>query len=135
VSAGQVTQDAAVGGAAAAASIAAIPIIGPGLAIEAGIAMAAAIEATFGPAVLVGAAAAGGFGELPADMNVFAHKKEMILPADIAVPLRAQLRSGGVGGGGGVTFKDCHFSGMTKETVNVLGNMLIRGGRLAGARL
>ena len=134
VSAGEVAQDAAVGGAAAAASIAAIPIIGPALAMEAGMGMYAAIMGTFLPMVMVGAAAAGGFGELPADMNVALHKKEMVLPADIAVPLRAQLRSGGVGGGSGM-FNNCQFYGVAKETVTLLANQMIRGARLAGARL
>ena len=134
VAIGEVTQDAAVGGAAAAASIAAIPIIGPGLAIEAGLAMAAAIEGTFLPAVMVGAAAKGGFGDIPADMLVQTHAKEMILPADIATPLRAQLRNGGVGGGG-MAFNNCTFTGVAKETVTLLANQMIRGARLAGARL
>jgi tape measure domain-containing protein len=129
-----VAQDAAVGGAAAAASIAAIPIIGPGLAIEAGLAMYGSILGTFLPLVLAGASAKGGFGELPHDMLVSAHAKEMILPADIAVPLRAQLRNGGVGSGG-VSFPNCTFNGVTRDTIDMLGNMLIRKARFAGAKL
>jgi hypothetical protein len=123
-----------VGGAAAAASIAAIPIIGPGLAIEAGMGMYAAILGTFLPLVLAGASAAGGFGELPANMLVQAHAKEMILPADIATPLRAQLRNGGVGGGG-LQIHIGQMTGVAKETVTLLANQMIRGARLAGARL
>jgi hypothetical protein len=134
VSAGQVASDAAVGGAAAAASIAAIPIIGPALAIEAGVAMYGAILGTFMPLVLAGAAAKGGFGDVPRDMSVLLHQKEMVLPADIAVPLRAQLRGGG-GVGGGLQIHIGTMHGVARETVDLLAGQIVRQARLAGARI
>ena len=134
VDSGQVASEAAVGGAAAAASIAAIPIVGPAMALEAGMGMYAAILGTFQPLVLAGASAAGGFGDIPANMLVQTHAKEMILPADIATPLRAQLRNGGMGSGG-FTLNIGTMQGVAKETVNLLANQIIRGARLSGARI
>jgi hypothetical protein len=134
VDSGQVASEAAVGGAAAAASIAAIPIVGPAMALEAGMGMYAAILGTFLPLVLAGASAAGGFGDIPANMLVQTHAKEMILPADIATPLRAQLRNGGMGSGG-FTLNIGTMQGVAKETVNLLANQIIRGARLSGARI
>lgn len=92
-----VTSYAAVGGAAAAASTAAIPIIGPELALGVGAGVMAAILATYSAP----AAAAGGF-DVPAGLNPVTqlHQKEMVLPAHIADPLRNAI-AGGMGGGGG----------------------------------
>jgi hypothetical protein len=91
----EITAEAGVAGAAAAAQTAAIPGVGPFMAIEAGEAMAAAVEAAFLPY----ASAAGGF-DIPAGMNPVTqlHAQEMVLPAHIANPLRESLAGGGLGG-------------------------------------
>lgn len=87
----QVTGLSGVAGAAAFASTAAIPIVGPALAPAAA---AAAVAATL--AFLPLAAAAKGWGEVPKDgMTTQLHKKEMVLPAWIAEPMRQQLKAGG----------------------------------------
>ncbi len=75
-----------VAGAAAFASTAAIPIIGPALAPGAA---AAAVAATMAFAPI--AAASGGWGEIDRDQMAMVHKKEMILPAWIAEPFRKSL--------------------------------------------
>lgn len=82
---------AAVSGAAAFAATAAIPIVGPAMAPGAA---AAAYGATAAFAPL--AVAAKGY-DIPAGTNplVQAHEQEMILPANIAVPLRAMLKGAG----------------------------------------
>lgn len=86
----QVIGAGAVGGAAAAASIAAIPIVGPGLAIEAGEAMMAAIISTFAP---VAAFARG--GDVPTDMIAMVHGGEHVVNADISAGLRGLLNAQG----------------------------------------
>lgn len=135
VDAGEVAGAAAVGGAAAAASTAAIPIIGPALAMEAGLAMYGAILGTFLPLALAGFSAKGGFGDVPFDgMPGILHAKEMVLPADIAVPLRAQLRNGGLGSGG-FSIHIGSMSGVTRETVGMFAGQMVRQLRLSGARV
>jgi len=78
---------AAVGATAAGASAAAIPIIGPELAPEAAASTYAALEAFAGLA-----SAEGGWSEVPEDGVITElHKKEMVLPASIADPLRQAI--------------------------------------------
>jgi len=86
----QVLSEAGIGAAAAFASTAAIPIVGPALAPGAAAAALASIM-SFMPL----ASAAGGWGEVPGDQMAMVHKKEMILPAWIAQPLRQSLKSPG----------------------------------------
>ena len=87
-----VGHEAAVAGAATTASIAATGPVGVAAAPAAGAAMMAEVLATFGPM----AAAAKGF-DVPAGLNPYTHlhEQEMVLPADIAGPLRESLRGGG----------------------------------------
>ena len=82
---------APVAGAAAFASTAAIPIVGPALAPGAAAGAMAAV-ASMAPL----AVAEKGF-DIPAGQNPLTqlHQKEMVLPAHIAEPLRAMLRSAG----------------------------------------
>lgn len=82
---------APVAGAAAFASTAAIPIVGPVLAPEAA---AAAMGAVY--ALMPLAAASKGY-DIPAGVNPLTqlHEKEMVLPAYLAEPLRGMLRSAG----------------------------------------
>jgi hypothetical protein len=85
---GAIAAYAAEAAAAAYASICAIPIIGPFIA-PAFAAEAYAATMAWQAAVAV---AERGWGEVPDDnMPTLLHKKEMVLPADIAVPLRAAL--------------------------------------------
>lgn len=130
VDVGEVAGAAAVGGAAAAASTAAIPIIGPALAMEAGAAMYAAILGTYGPLAMFKQG-----GVVGDDMLAGLHKNEMVLPADIAVPLRSMVRGQALQPGmGGIHFYG-PVTGVTRETVDLLANKLIRGARFAGARI
>lgn len=82
----KITAEAAAGGAAAAASTAAIPIVGPALAIPAGVGMTSAINATFLPMV---ASAAKGW-DLPAGgpFPAVLHSREMVLPENQADVIR-----------------------------------------------
>jgi hypothetical protein len=92
----QIAHKAAVAAAGAYAAIASIPIVGPFLA------PAAAAAALFGVMKLAQSvfSAEGGWGEVPADgMQTTLHKKEMVLPAQFADPLRQMLLSGPSQGG------------------------------------
>lgn len=84
-----VTSNAAVAGAAAFASTAAIPIIGPELA-PAAAAAAFAGAMTFAPL----ASAAGGFWQVPSDQLAQIHTDEMVLPSWAAGPLRSIIGGG-----------------------------------------
>lgn len=89
--------NAAEGASGAAASQAAIPFIGPGLAIG-------AFAATMG--LILGArsmihSSAGGEWQVPTDRLNMVHKNETILPAHIAGPLRDMVAGGGGAAGGG----------------------------------
>ena len=85
-----VTSNAAVAGSGAAAAVAATPFIGPELALTEGAATMASVEGMFGSVAF----AAQGWGEVPYDnMPTLLHKKEMVLPAQYATPLRAMLSS------------------------------------------
>jgi hypothetical protein len=87
--------------AAVYASIAAIPYVGPFLAPV----MAAGAAATLFGYIGRISSAAGGF-DIPSGMNPITqlHQEEMVLPRDIANPLRESLAGGGgVGGGTNIT--------------------------------
>ena len=91
---------AGVAGAAGVSSAAAIPYYGWMIAPEAGMADYAAAMAFSGMGLL---SAAGGAWEIPEDQLAMVHKKESILPANIAEPLRNMVE-GGSSMGGGDTF-------------------------------
>jgi hypothetical protein len=125
----EVLGEAAVGGAAAAASTAAIPIIGPELAPEAGAAMYAIIAGTYGPLATFSEG-----GMVPEDMIALVHKGEYVLSAE-------KTAAASVGGntGAGDThlhfdFSGAHFTGgITDGQVRDIFNRGIRSAKLAGA--
>lgn len=82
----EVTTNAAVAAAGAYKSTVVIPFIGP---VAAPAAAALALAAVLGFASLI--SAKGGMGEVDKDQLAMVHKKEMILPAWIAEPLRQSL--------------------------------------------
>ncbi|TXH41841.1 MAG: hypothetical protein E6Q97_36760 [Desulfurellales bacterium] len=88
---------AGVAGAAGVSSAAAIPYYGWAMAPEAGMLDYAAAMAFSGMSML---SAAGGAWDIPEDQMAMVHKKESILPADIAEPLRESVEGGTLGGGG-----------------------------------
>jgi hypothetical protein len=94
----------AVAAAAAFASTAAIPIVGPAAAPAAATAAEAAVMA-FAPM----ASAAGGWERVPADQMAMIHKNEQVLPASYAEGLRNLVKNGG---GGGDTHVHANFSGV-----------------------
>lgn len=88
----QIAHKAAVAAAGAYAAIASIPVVGPFLA------PAAAAAALFGVMKLASSvfSAEGGWGEVPYDgAQTVLHKKEMVLPAKYADPLRNMLTGAG----------------------------------------
>lgn len=89
----QISNAAAVGAANAFAATAAIPIVGPELAPAAAAVADTSILSLISQVV---ASAAGGY-DIPAGINPITqlHAEEMVLPADIATPLRGALRNGG----------------------------------------
>lgn len=88
---GSINADAARAGAAAYASIAAIPIVGPAMAPAAS-ATAWADTMAFSGEIAV---AERGLGSVPYDnFPALLHKRESVLPAEMAVPLRAMLKNG-----------------------------------------
>lgn len=91
----QISTSAAVGAAGAAAATAPIPFVGPALAPAAA---AAALAMILGFGAMI-ASAEGGY-DIPGGTNPLTqlHEKEMVLPAHIAEPLRASLRSAGPAG-------------------------------------
>jgi hypothetical protein len=93
----RITANAAVAASGAAASVAAIPIYGWAMAPAVAAETFAATEAWAAAAV----AAAGGF-DIPRGLNPITqlHQEEMVLPANLANPLREQLADGGGMGGG-----------------------------------
>lgn len=90
-----ISAEGAKAGAGAAASQASIPYVGPILAIAA---MASVLASVLGLGSGI-KSAAGGF-DVPAGLNPMTqlHGSEMVLPADIANPLRDSLRGGGTTG-------------------------------------
>ncbi len=119
---------AAVGGAAAAASTAAIPIIGPALALEAGAAMYAGIAGLYGPLATFSEG-----GMVPEDMLALVHKGEYVLPAE-----KTAAAVAGGGGGAGIQvhfdFSGAHFSnGLNDTQVKTVFDRAFRMSKLAGA--
>lgn len=84
---------AATSAAGAYSSTVVIPFIGP---VAAPVAAAAALAAVLGFGALI--SAKGGMGEVPSDQLAMVHKKEMILPAWIAEPMRKSIATRGTGG-------------------------------------
>lgn len=86
-----ISTKAAEAGAGAAASQASIPVVGPGLAMAAMAAVFAAVMGMGGGMK----SAAGGY-DIPAGLNPVTqlHAEEMVLPADIANPMREMTRGG-----------------------------------------
>lgn len=89
----EVGTSAAVAAAGAYKSTVVIPFIGP---VAAPAAAALALAAVLGFGALI--SAEGGMGEVPSDQLAMVHKKEMILPAWIAEPMRRNIRSTGSAG-------------------------------------
>jgi len=89
----EIGTSAAVAAAGAYKSTVVIPFIGP---IAAPAAAALALAAVLGFGALI--SAKGGMDEVPGDQLAMVHKKEMILPAWIAEPMRQQLKAGSSGG-------------------------------------
>lgn len=92
----QITNDAFQAAAAAFKATAEIPIVGPILAPAAAAAAFVAVEA-FGGGI---ASARGGYYELPSDQLLFAHEREMVLPARFAEGLRDLIANGRAGQSG-----------------------------------
>jgi phenylpyruvate tautomerase PptA (4-oxalocrotonate tautomerase family) len=92
----EITSNAAVAASAAAASVAAIPVYGWAMAPEVAAATFAETLAWTGAL----AAARGGF-DVPPGVNPITqlHQKEMVLPENIADPLREAIAQGSFGGG------------------------------------
>lgn len=88
----EIGTNAAVAAAGAYKSTVVIPFIGP---VAAPAAAALALAAVLGFGALI--SARGGLDEVPGDQLAMVHKKEMILPAWIAEPMRQQLKAGGSG--------------------------------------
>lgn len=85
----EITTNAAASAAGAYKSTVVIPFIGP---VAAPAAAAMALAAVLGFGALI--SAKGGLDEVPSDQMAMVHKKEMILPAWIAEPMRQQLKGG-----------------------------------------
>ncbi len=122
--------DAAVGGAAAAASTAAIPIVGPALAPAAGAAMYALIAGTYAPLATFSEG-----GMVPEDMLALVHKGEYVLPAEKTA---AAVASGGSSGSGDINlhfdFTGASFSnGLNDNQVKAVFDRGFRMSKLAGA--
>jgi len=92
----EITTNAAVGATAAAASVAAIPYYGWAMAPE------VAAEHYAASLAFMGAMGARGGFDIPTGVNPITqlHQEEMVLPADIANPLRESLARDGAAGGG-----------------------------------
>jgi len=100
----EISTHAGVGAAAAASSQAGIPIVGPVLAIAAATAMEGFILG------LGSLAHASGGMTLDRDQLVYAHAKEMILPAHISQGLQSMIAAGNTGGGGSGGNTTLHYS-------------------------
>jgi hypothetical protein len=126
----EVLGDAAVGGAAAAASTAAIPIIGPALALEVGAGMYASIAGIYAPLATFSEG-----GMVPEDMLALVHKGEYVLPAEKTA---AAMAGGGAKGSGEIhvhfDFGGAHFSnGLNDTQVKTVFDRAFRMSKLAGA--
>jgi hypothetical protein len=109
----QIGADAATAGAAAFASTAAIPVVGPGLAPAAG---AAAYAQTMAYQAAVPGFAVGAW-EIPGDMMANIHKGEMILPKPFADSVR---ENGGFAPGGGGGDTHIHINAVDAQSVHKL---------------
>lgn len=108
---GSIKNDALKAWSGAYAATVGIPVVGPILAPVAGAAAFAAVAAMEAGAALF--SAAGGMGQVPYDNAPFLlHKNEMVLPANLANPLRNMLSSGS-------------SSTSTTNNGNTIGNMNI----------
>lgn len=92
----QIQTDAAVASAAAYASTAAIPIVGPGLAPAAAGLAYASVQSMTGLVAL-----ATGTTDVPKDMPAQLHQGEMVIPATFAAGIRSMMGSGGGSPAGG----------------------------------
>jgi hypothetical protein len=91
----QIGHSAAVAAAGAYAAIAKIPYVGPVLAPLAAAAALAGVIA-LGKSIF---SAEGGMGQVPYDGAMFElHKDEMVLPANLATPMRSMLQGGAANG-------------------------------------
>ena len=121
---GAIAAHAAEAGAAAFASICAIPIVGPGLA------PAAASAAYTGAMSFSGAvaAASGGFS-IPSGVNPVTqlHQEEMVLPADLSNGIRDMIGGGGAGGG------DMHFHVHATDAQSVQRLFMDNGAHIAAS--
>lgn len=95
---GQVMNNAAVSASGAYSATAMIPYVGP---ILAPAAAATAYAATAAYAGMILPFAEKGY-DVPGDTMAFLHKREMVLPANIADTVRGMAEGGGGGGGGSV---------------------------------
>lgn len=115
---GEIGNAAALAAANTFASISAIPIVGPAMAP--GAAAAAYAEGMAWQGALL--AAAGGF-DVPHGVNPITqlHQEEMVLPANIANPLREAVEGGGMGGDA------YHFHALDVKSVRdfVMGNRAV----------
>jgi hypothetical protein len=117
---------AATSAAGAFSSTVVIPFIGP---VAAPVAAAAALAAVLGFAALI--SARGGQAEVPFDGQLsMLHKKEMVLPAWAAEPLRAQLRAGPSSAG---IFGAASAAGSTSRTNNNNGDTHLHYGPSYGS--
>lgn len=91
-----ITTEAAKAAAGAFSAMASIPYVGPFLAVGAAAAIGAEVIHLIGNV----ASAQGGWERVPADgMLTELHRDEMVLPANVADPVRNMARNGGNGGG------------------------------------
>jgi len=118
---------AATSAAGAFSSTVVIPFIGP---VAAPVAAAAALAAVLGFAALI--SARGGQAEVPFDGQLsMLHKKEMVLPAWAAEPLRQQLRSGPSSDG---IFGAAAAAGSSSRTTNNGGDVNLHYGPQYGSQ-
>ncbi len=75
--------------------------------------------------------AAGGAWSLPADMLVFAHQEESILPANIAGPMRDFFTGAGNGGAGSAASGDVNFHVYAMDSRDVMNFFKRNGATLA----
>lgn len=102
----KITASAGVAAAGAAESQASIPIAGPALAAAAAAMMFALVLGFKGASGGGGStptslpSAAGGWWDVPGDTLAMIHKKEMVMPGDLAEGVRTMVENGGPGAGG-----------------------------------
>lgn len=100
----KVTQSAGAAAAGAAESQSAIPVVGPAMAAAAAAAMLALVMGFASGGSKSGSgtptipSAAGGWWEVPGDTLAMIHKKEMVMPGELAEGVRTMVETGGSGG-------------------------------------